>query len=416
MPEQFYCEKCNKTMAENQFYKSNNIEKYPSGKIPICKKCLTMHVDNFNPETYLWILKECDVPYIPEEWDKLLASYGKDKSKLTGLTIIGRYLAKMALKQWKDYRWADTEHLRKVADKRLEEAMKAQGYSAAQIDEAKDKANANMGYLENGKVIEAPPPEAFESPKAADDYFAAGTQAEDDYFARQTQNIENEAISELTEEDKRYLCLKWGASYKPEEWIRLEQLYDDMTSSYDIQAAGDVNTLKLACKCSLKANQLLDIGDVEGAQKMLKAYESMMKSGKWTAAQIKESEENAIDSIGQIVAICERDGFIPRYYVDGPQDKPDKVLLDLQKYTHDLVVNESGLGVMIENAMKQMKEEEERIKAAAEAKVSGQDEDHDLFDYDEEKVTVDDYVEFSEFEENLDDYDAEYYNSLEEDD
>jgi hypothetical protein len=189
-----------------------------------------------------------------------------------------------------------------------------------------------------------------------------------------------------------------------------------MTSSYDIQAAGDVNTLKLACKCSLKANQLLDIGDVEGAQKMLKAYESMMKSGKWTAAQIKESEENAIDSIGQIVAICERDGFIPRYYVDGPQDKPDKVLLDLQKYTHDLVVNESGLGVMIENAMKQMKEEEERIKAAAEAKVSGQDEDHDLFDYDEEKVTVDDYVEFSEFEENLDNYDAEYYNSLEEDD
>jgi hypothetical protein len=112
-------------MAENQFYKSNNIEKYPGGKIPICKKCLTMHVDNFNPETYLWILKECDVPYIPEEWDKLLASYGKDKSKLTGLTIIGRYLAKMALKQWKDYRWADTEHLRKVADKRLEEAMKA---------------------------------------------------------------------------------------------------------------------------------------------------------------------------------------------------------------------------------------------------------------------------------------------------
>lgn len=415
MPEQFYCEKCNKTMAENQFYKSNNIEKYPGGKIPICKKCLTMHVDNFNPETYLWILKECDVPYIPEEWDKLLASYGKDKSKLTGLTIIGRYLAKMALKQWKDYRWADTEHLRKVADKRLEEAMKAQGYSAAQIDEAKDKANASMGYLENGKIIEAPPPEAFEAPTTADDYFASGTQAEDDYFARQTQNIENEAISELTEEDKRYLCLKWGASYKPEEWIRLEQLYEDMTSSYDIQAAGDVNTLKLACKCSLKANQLLDIGDVEGAQKMLKAYESMMKSGKWTAAQIKESEENAIDSIGQIVAICERDGFIPRYYVDGPQDKPDKVLLDLQKYTHDLVVNESGLGVMIENAMKQMKEEEERIKAAAEAKVSGQDEDHDLFNYDEEKVTVDDYVEFSEFEENLEDYDTEYYNSLEED-
>ena len=416
MPEQFYCEKCNKTMAENQLYKSNNLEKYPAGKIPICKKCLTMHVDNFNPDTYLWILKECDVPYIPEEWDKLLASYGRDKSKMTGLTIIGRYLGKMALKQWKDYRWKDTDHLRQVANKRLEEAMKAQGYSAVEIDEAREKANMPMNFLENEENIKAPPPEAFKEEIAEDSYFANVSQPEeDDYFARQTQSIEDEAVGELTEEDKRYLCLKWGKTYKPEEWIRLEQLYTEMTNSYDIQAAGDLNTLKLVCKSSLKANQLMDIGDIEGAQKMAKVYESMMRSGKWTAAQIKETEENAIDSIGQIVAICERDGFIPRYYVDGPQDKPDKVLMDLQKYTHDLVVNESGLGIMIENAMKQMKEEEERIKAAAEAKEAG-NEDADLFNYDDDiKLTTGDYQEFSEFEEGLEDYDEAYYDSLEED-
>jgi DNA polymerase-3 subunit alpha len=29
-----------------------------------------MHVDNFNPDTYLWILQECDVPFIMEEWNK----------------------------------------------------------------------------------------------------------------------------------------------------------------------------------------------------------------------------------------------------------------------------------------------------------------------------------------------------------
>lgn len=415
MPEQFYCEKCNKTMAEAQFYKTHRLDKYPGGKVPICKKCLTMHVDNFNPETYLWILKECDVPYIPEEWDKLLASYGKDKSKLTGLTIIGRYFAKMALKQWKDYRWDDTDHLRQVANKRMEEAMKAQGYSAVQIDEAKEKANVTMTYLQNDDAIVVPPDSSFkeEIPSADDDYFATGTQSEDDYFARQTQNIEDEAIGELTEEDKKYLCLKWGKTYKPEEWIRLEQLFVEMTNSYDIQAAGDLNTLKLMCKSSLKANQLMDIGDIEGAQKMAKVYESMMRSGKWTAAQIKEDQTDAIDSIGQIVAICERDGFIPRYYSDGPQDKPDKVLMDLQKYTHDLVVNESGLGIMIENAMKQMKEEEERIKAAAEAKEAG-NEDADLFNYDDDiKLTTDDYQEFSEFEEDLEEDNEDFFKSLE---
>ena len=29
-----------------------------------------MHVDNWDPNTYLWIIQECDVPYVPEEWNK----------------------------------------------------------------------------------------------------------------------------------------------------------------------------------------------------------------------------------------------------------------------------------------------------------------------------------------------------------
>jgi hypothetical protein len=76
----------------------------------------------------------------------------------------------------------------------------------------------------------------------------------DDYFGAQTANIEEELVEDLTEEDKKYLCIKWGKAYKPNEWIALEQLFEEMMHSYDIQAAGDINTLKLACKCSLKAN------------------------------------------------------------------------------------------------------------------------------------------------------------------
>ena len=83
MADSYYCEKCNRTMNADQFYGSNNVEKYVDGKLRQCKKCITMHVDNFNPDTYLWILQECDVPYVPDEWNKLLTTYGKDKSKLT---------------------------------------------------------------------------------------------------------------------------------------------------------------------------------------------------------------------------------------------------------------------------------------------------------------------------------------------
>ena len=52
----YYCEKCNHTLGEENFYSSNNLEKYPDGKFKMCKKCMTMHVDNWNPDTYLWIL------------------------------------------------------------------------------------------------------------------------------------------------------------------------------------------------------------------------------------------------------------------------------------------------------------------------------------------------------------------------
>ena len=103
---------------------------------------MTLHVDNFNPDTYLWILQECDVPYVPDEWHKLMETYCKDPSKVTGVTILGRYISKMRLKQWKDYRWKDTEFLQELANAKIEQAMKRQGYGAAEITQAIEKATA----------------------------------------------------------------------------------------------------------------------------------------------------------------------------------------------------------------------------------------------------------------------------------
>ena len=396
----FYCEKCNRTMNGEQFYTSNDLTKYPNdGKLKQCKKCMTMHVDNWNPETYLWILQEVDVPYVPDEWNKLLAKYGVDRAKLTGMSILGRYLSKMKLKQYKEYRWEHTEHLQQLANKKIEETMKRSGYGREEIDEVLGKATFSVP---EGVLAPPPPPvtEAWDGPAAVDNTIS--------------QQVEEELISDLTDEDRRYLCLKWGKTYRPDEWIRLEELYEQMLASYDIQAAGDINTLKLACKSSLKANQLLDIGDIDGAQKATKMYETMMKAGKWTAQQNKEEGNDAIDSIGELVAICERDGFIPKYYVDSPKDKADRVLQDMQIYTKDLIQNETGLNVMMERAVVQIEEEEARIKAAAEM---GDDAEEDvMFNYDKPVFELEDYSEFKDFEAELSEEDEQYLASLLEDD
>ena len=336
----YYCEHCHKTKPEKDFYGSNNLVKYPNnGKLTQCKQCISMHIDNWNPDTYLWILEECDVPYIPQEWVGLLQKYAKDPSKVTGSTILGRYLAKMKLKQYKDYRWNDTEFLQELANQKIEATMKQTGqYSAADIAMAIEESNKI--------VMPEKPPELLAPSIPAYNMFE--------------QEVEEDVTAGLTPEDITYLKIKWGKTYKPDEWLQLEKLYTDMMESYDIQTAGHIDTLKFICKTSLKANQLLDLGDVDGAQKMLKMYDSMMKSGKFTEAQNKAEKGEAIDSISELVAICEKEGFIPRFYTEGPQDKVDRVLQDLQTYTKTLVVEEMGLGAMIEKAAKQMQEDQQR--------------------------------------------------------
>ena len=396
-----FCERCKKTIRIDQFYTSRNLEKYPDeGRLNQCKACITAHVDNWDPETFLWILQEIDIPYVPQVWQNLLRTYGKDPSKLTGATILGRYISSMRLKKWKDYRWKDTEFIQKLHAKELEEAMKQQGFSTQDIKKA---------VMENTYAVSMH--KTYEEPEYPEEDFI---QKDPEPTMRTTSPVgygDDDLAASLTDDDLRYLRLKWGRSYKPVEWIELEQLYQQMMQSYDIQAAGDINNLKLMCKCSLKSNQLLDLGDIEGAQKATKMYDSLMKASKWTAAQIKEDESDAVDSIGEIVALCEKEGFIPKFYKDGPKDYIDRVEEDLKRYTRELVESENGLGDMMEVAVRSLLDEQERIRE--ESNRAEEEEINKLFDYDNHPVvTIENQDEFQEMQEELTAEDEEYLARL----
>ena len=378
--DSFYCKKCNRTMDQAQFYKTHRTDKYPEGKLDQCKKCITMHVDNFDPDTYLWILQECDVPYILEEWNKLLATYGRDKEKLTGTSILGRYLAKMQLKQFRDYRWKDNEFLQKLNESKIEQTMKRQGYDIQEITSALERAKVE---IPEGELVE-PTYAVQDAPRPFDD--------EDDYFGR-ISGAQDDFVDDLTDEDRTYLRLKWGKTYKPEEWIKLEQLYEEMMSSYDIQGAGHIDTLKLICKTSLKANQLIDMGDIEGYQKMSKVYNDLMKSGKFTAAQNKAETGEFVDSIGELIEMCEKEGYIERFYIESPNDRVDMTIQDMQRYTRTLIEEETNLTLMVEKALRENAKEDE-----AEADDSDIIDDDNMSIEDLEKIIKDsDFTEFDDF-------------------
>lgn len=369
----YYCKTCGRTMDKDQFYASNRLDRYPDdGKLPECKKCITRHVDNWNPRTYLWILEEIDVPYIEDEWNKLLERYGTDRTKITGMTILGRYLSKMKLNQYNMYKWEDTEKIKAKAEAEKRDVMARQGYSGEEIEQAiaADFTPAKPIGMDEPTREEPAPIDAFEPVGFEDD---------------------------LTEEDKIYLSIKWGKTYKPYEWVQLEKYYQEMMQSFDIQTPSHEDYLKLICKTSIKAHQLIDLGDIEGFQKMSKVYDALMKSAKFTAVQNKAESGEFVNSISELVLLCEKEeGFIPRFYTDKPKDKVDETLADLRGYTNTLVTEEMNLGNLIESAVKALQRQAEQ---AEDEDVDDEDEILDMDTLDELKDSdFEDHYEFLEQE------------------
>ena len=377
--EKSFCSRCNKTLARNRFYT------YHDGTPnELCKNCLTAHVDNFDPSTFLWILEKMDVPYIEPEWNKLRdAAYAKDPKKAGGSAVLGKYLGKMRLNQWKDKRWADTEQI-------AEELRAAKKMSAEEEAEEKEKFEAELKQAyEEGKISEAEyktyiptetlREEELNAPNPFEDLGAEEVHIEDNFMS---EDELPDPAADLTDEDKIYLAMKWGRLYKPNEWVALETKFNEMMESFDIQDADTRNTLILMCKTDLKMNQSIDIGDIDGYQKLARVSESLRKSGKFTAAQNKDKDNDQVDCVGKLIMVCEQlEGFIPRYEVEAPQDIVDKIIEDNNKYVYNLVTKDLGFGQQIENYLKKIKLEQEAMEKTTEEIEDEMLEDEDIAEY-----------------------------------
>ena len=372
------CIKCGRQKEDINFYS------YKDGsKMEMCKQCMTMHIDNFNPETYLWAIEKADVPYIPAEWNVLRdKAYAKHNGKLNGMSVYGKYLSKMKLKQWKDYGWADSEALQKQSEEKAalrEEAMKAQEEIARQqfqrgeISEAQYRTLTSVNEQRKNEKGTPPPDVVGEDNSFREDKFINADDLPD-------------PAADLTQENKIYLALKWGRLYTPAQWVALEKNYKQMRKSFDIQDADSENTLILICKTNLKQNEAIDMGDYQGYQKLSRVSDTLRKSAKFTAAQNKQEKAQFVDSVGQLVTYCEKSkGAIPRFKIDTPQDKVDKVIKDLKDYYKSLIYEDSALARQIEDYLKKREQADQKRRDKEEAIKKGLDyvqlDDQDFADF-----------------------------------
>lgn len=133
-----------------------------------------------------------------------------------------------------------------------------------------------------------------------------------------------------------------------------------------------------------------------------------MRSGKFTAAQNKADKGEFLDSISELVALCESEGYIERYYIEQPKDRVDETIQDLKDYTKSLITNEMNLGNLIENAVKEMANQEAKEEDT-------DDEDNEIMSLEEvEELKDKDFEDFNNFVEEEEIADEDLLRQLKE--
>ena len=365
--EKMRCSKCGRERRENEFFKLKTGERFD-----ICKSCLTMNIDNRKPETFLWILEKFDVPYVERIWVEMTnETYLRDPAKFGPASVIGKYIRSMNMHQYKDYGFADSDKInnehkreREIAQQalsqknlemlkwQLEQGLITQG----EYDLRTDSVD-NITTLQTFNDLIIPDDAANDSEDPQEPIAAQPTDSSSLGFIPDFQEERSRAIeSELTDEDIKYLTLKWGTFYKISEMVKMEELFQKYASEYEMNVDRE-EVLEKLCKVSLKMDNALDMDDFAGYQRLSQTFDQMRKSAKFTEAQNKEEQTRDLDSIGELVNFVEREGgIIPQFENDEeyPQDKIDYTIKDMQRYVTRLVKEELGLGDLIESYIERL--------------------------------------------------------------
>lgn len=104
--------------------------------------------------------------------------------------------------------------------------------------------------------------------------------------------------------------------------------------------------------------------------------------------------------------MCEREGYIPRFETDIPQDKVDLTLKDMKSYLYKLVTQDLGFGQQIEDALKKIQIQKEM----AETEVADPEADEEAIQGLKD-AEIAEYYNSIEEQKNLD---ADLFNSEEE--
>lgn len=166
-----------------------------------------------------------------------------------------------------------------------------------------------------------------------------------DYF-RQYKKLKEvglieEEIPEVREQRYKDLRRKWGENYDDEELNQLEDLYNGLLNTQNINGALQIDQAKKLCKLSLEIDNRIRAGDKD-VDKFISSYDKIIKSAEFTPKNAKNATD--FDSFAEVAYWLEKRGHVNKFYDNVTRDVIDETIKNIEAYNQRLYINEGGIG------------------------------------------------------------------------
>ena len=161
----------------------------------------------------------------------------------------------------------------------------------------------------------------------------------------------DEELPGLREQKLKKLRERWGANYDLEALNYLENLYNGLMTTQNVNGALQVDQALKICKMSYE----IDCRIREGVDfdKILTSYDRLVKTAEFTPKNVKNI--NDFDSVGELIKWLEKRGWHNSFYDDVTRDIVDETMKNIQSFNQRLYTNESGIGEQITERINNLK-------------------------------------------------------------
>ena len=177
----------------------------------------------------------------------------------------------------------------------------------------------------------------------------------------------------IADKKRQQLQERWGANYDDEALRYLENLYNGLMTTQNVNGALQVDQALKICKMSYE----IDCRIREGADfdKLLSSYDKLVKAAEFTPKNVKNI--NDFDSVGELIKWLEKRGWHNTFYDDVSRDIVDETMQNFQAFNQRLYTNESGIGEQITERLNNLK----NVALIEKESYYGTDGEYDLDNY-----------------------------------